>query len=54
MLEKAGVSMGPIAMSLQEDGKNIKEKSFDSREAIEEAVKARTVSYTHLTLPTKA
>ena len=41
MLEKAGVSMGPIAMSLQEDGKNIKEKSFDSREAIEEAVKAR-------------
>ena len=41
MLEKAGVSMGPIAMSLQEDGKNIKKKSFDSREAIEEAVKAR-------------
>ena len=43
MLEKAGVSMGPIAMSLQEDGKNIKEKSdsFDSREAIEEAIKAR-------------
>ena len=43
MLEKAGVSMGPIAMSLQEDGKNIKEKSesFDSRKAIREAVEAR-------------
>ena len=51
LLEKAGVSMGPIAMSLQQDGENIREKSesFDSRKAIEEVVKARRKSIANLT-----